>query len=262
MQGEKKKRANKTRSCVTVKMQCHNREHSKCRTARMSEGVANAKGEEAVRRYEELLARCGCGDDRGQGQARAELRSVLWEQRPACPACCRARVWEALLGCGRTSDAEDRRLYGHIANLHGHYAARACAEAAAAAAQRQRAQNAVAAPAADDAEEGFVVVERPVAPPDRHERAVLQKLDDVRKDVCRTHPAGCGRLVQTAWVQALTERVLFVWSVEDADGYFQGLNDLLVPCVVVLVAEAAGAGAARVDEGAAARLDAAARARV
>lgn len=200
--------------------------------------AADAAGAAAVERYEALLEQCG----RGMYAARAELRAVLWERRPACPPACRARVWEALLGCARTSDAEDQRLCEHIAGVHAHYAQLARAEAEAA---RRRFQSGADADAEEETmtEEGFVVVRRSV---DQYDRVVLQRLDDVRKDVCRMHPEGCGRLAQTPWVQALAERVLFAWSVDDADGYFQGLNDLLVPCVVALVAEevaSAGGGA-------------------
>lgn len=184
------------------------------------DSALGAAGTAAVATFGDLVARCRAGE----AGAHAELRAALWAQTPPCPPALRARVWEALLGCGACSPADDKRLHDHIARVYRCYT-----EAAAEARRRARGEG-----DATETEEGFTIVGRPS---DRHERAVLQKLEDVRKDVCRMHPPGAGRLAQTPWVQALMERVLFVWAVDDRDGYFQGLNDLLVPCLVALIAE-------------------------
>lgn len=64
-------------------------------------------------------------------------------------------------------------------------------------------------------------------------------LRQIRKDMPRTQlrcSAGCpaSHLVEHPQVQALMERVLFIWAVrQPASGYVQGINDVLLPLVVV-----------------------------
>lgn len=55
-------------------------------------------------------------------------------------------------------------------------------------------------------------------------------------DVPRMNPQVA--LFQQAWVQAMFERVLFIWSIRHpASGYVQGINDLLTPFFIVFLQE-------------------------
>lgn len=71
----------------------------------------------------------------------------------------------------------------------------------------------------------------------------LALLKQIRKDLPRTR-LRCGSsdsaelLVENKRMQGLMERVLFVWAVrQPASGYVQGLNDVLLPLVVVSLAD-------------------------
>eukprot|EP00747_Dinoflagellata_sp_TGD_P167048 gnl/TRDRNA2_/TRDRNA2_190805_c0_seq1.p1 gnl/TRDRNA2_/TRDRNA2_190805_c0~~gnl/TRDRNA2_/TRDRNA2_190805_c0_seq1.p1 ORF type:complete len:407 (+),score=70.87 gnl/TRDRNA2_/TRDRNA2_190805_c0_seq1:41-1222(+) len=82
------------------------------------------------------------------------------------------------------------------------------------------------------------------------EHALLRQ---IRKDLPRTRlrsgtlcPAEF--LVEHPLVQGLLERVLFVWAVHHpASGYVQGLNDVLLPLVLVFMSEKSGRPVERLD---------------
>ncbi|CAK0810774.1 unnamed protein product [Prorocentrum cordatum] len=72
--------------------------------------------------------------------------------------------------------------------------------------------------------------------------AALQQIrvDLPRTEVCRSSPgaAALQAVVDSELVQALMERVLFVWSTQEpAAGYVQGMNDVLLPLLFVLLSE-------------------------
>jgi len=78
-------------------------------------------------------------------------------------------------------------------------------------------------------------------------------LRQIRKDLPRTRlrsgalcPAEL--LVEHARIQELMERVLFVWAVrQPASGYVQGLNDVLLPLIVVSLTDQSGCAVDRLD---------------
>jgi len=84
----------------------------------------------------------------------------------------------------------------------------------------------------------------------QHEGAVRDAeaglLKQIRKDLPRTRIKGsCAGLVEDPRIQGLMERVLFVWAVrQPASGYVQGLNDVLLPLVLVSLADQGGPGMA------------------
>jgi len=78
--------------------------------------------------------------------------------------------------------------------------------------------------------------------PDAAEVSLLRQ---IRKDLPRTRlrsgalPAE--KLVEHPRIQAMMERVLFVWAVrQPASGYVQGLNDVLLPLIVVCLSQRSG----------------------
>lgn len=78
-------------------------------------------------------------------------------------------------------------------------------------------------------------------------------LHQIRKDLPRTRLRAGGMcaaefLVEDSRVQALMERILFVWAVrQPASGYVQGLNDVLIPPLLVFLAEKGGRDLELVD---------------
>jgi TBC1 domain family member 2 len=75
-------------------------------------------------------------------------------------------------------------------------------------------------------------------------RAALGKLatlDQVRVDIPRTIPTGFVALFERDVVREALERILFVWALEhEAIGYYQGMNDLVVPFLIVFMADKFG----------------------
>mmetsp|Transcript_99082 Transcript_99082/g.289056 ORF Transcript_99082/g.289056 Transcript_99082/m.289056 type:complete len:404 (-) Transcript_99082:82-1293(-) len=91
------------------------------------------------------------------------------------------------------------------------------------------------------------------APSDGERDGEGSLLRQIRKDLPRTRlrsgslcPAEL--VVEHPSVQALMERVLFVWAVrQPASGYVQGLNDVLLPLIVVSLTDRSGCPVDRLD---------------
>ncbi|EGC31092.1 hypothetical protein DICPUDRAFT_95594 [Dictyostelium purpureum] len=61
-------------------------------------------------------------------------------------------------------------------------------------------------------------------------------VQQVHVDVIRTRPDGFVPLFETPEIEKMLERILMIWSIENADiSYFQGLNDLVCPLLLVFL---------------------------
>ncbi|KYR02141.1 RabGAP/TBC domain-containing protein [Tieghemostelium lacteum] len=65
---------------------------------------------------------------------------------------------------------------------------------------------------------------------------VQELIQQVHLDVIRTRPDGFCELFELKEIEKMMERILVIWSLENQDvSYFQGLNDLLCPFILVFL---------------------------
>lgn len=63
-------------------------------------------------------------------------------------------------------------------------------------------------------------------------------LKQIKVDLVRTNPSGFTSVFTSSIIQSLMHRVLLIWAIRNpASGYVQGLNDVLVPLVLVFLKE-------------------------
>jgi hypothetical protein len=161
---------------------------------------------------------------------RSSLAELAWSGVPADLSRC--EVWQLLLGYrplaqGRCKDALQRKRQEYRELRKNFYGASPAVAAAAAAAQAGEDETAASQLAAAAAGMGGSDAEA----------ALLKQL---RKDLRRPGPRGASAksLAEHPRVQAMMERVLFVWAVrQPASGYVQGLNDVLLVLIVVSLAD-------------------------
>eukprot|EP01090_Pellita_catalonica_P007373 TRINITY_DN17955_c0_g1_i1.p1 TRINITY_DN17955_c0_g1~~TRINITY_DN17955_c0_g1_i1.p1 ORF type:complete len:466 (+),score=81.85 TRINITY_DN17955_c0_g1_i1:127-1398(+) len=81
-----------------------------------------------------------------------------------------------------------------------------------------------------------------------HTRKNKATLQQIKVDLPRTNPNGYSALFQHDRIQLLMENVLYVWAIKNPEtDYFQGLNDLLVPFILVHLAGYVGGDLERIN---------------
>eukprot|EP00929_Paragymnodinium_shiwhaense_P056499 TRINITY_DN28275_c0_g1_i1.p1 TRINITY_DN28275_c0_g1~~TRINITY_DN28275_c0_g1_i1.p1 ORF type:complete len:426 (+),score=96.63 TRINITY_DN28275_c0_g1_i1:133-1410(+) len=150
-----------------------------------------------------------------------DLADLTWSGVPN--GLSRAEVWQMLLGYrplaqGRRAEALQRKREEYIDLRRSIY------DASPAVAEAARTQGEYR-PASNDEEGGL--------------------LKQIRKDLPRTRlraEDSCAeKLVEDPRIQGLMERVLFVWAVKNpASGYVQGMNDVILPLMMVAFMDKAG----------------------
>lgn len=157
---------------------------------------------------------------------RSTLAELAWSGVPA--GLSRCEVWQLLLGYrplaqGRCKDALQRKRQEYFELRRNFYEASPAVLAANVSEDGSAASQAAAAVAGLGGSEA--------------EASLLKQL---RKDLRRPGPRGAHAktLAEHPRVQAMMERVLFVWAVrQPASGYVQGLNDVLLVLIVVALAD-------------------------
>lgn len=194
-----------------------------------STGSSAPSGQRRIGKFQQLLSRSSVD--------LAALRELLWSGAPEEDPACRAEAWQMLLGylppvrdrqeqalARRRSEYEElkRRHYRfeeeeERSDAGGGASSTGAGSPSAAAGSAALSASAAAAAAVADGDEAVTI------------------LRQIRVDIPRTAQGGLP-LFSHPRIQRLMERVLYIWAVRHpASGYVQGINDLVLPFIVVLL---------------------------
>jgi len=88
-----------------------------------------------------------------------------------------------------------------------------------------------------------------IANPQSWPKEDIQLYNLIKTDVLRTHPFEFCELFDNPLIRLALERILFIWAKENSDiSYFQGLNDLACPFLIVYFTSCFGPSGDRNDE--------------
>lgn len=151
------------------------------------------------------------------------LRELLWAGAPEDDPWSRAQAWQMLLGyMPPVRDRQEqgvekkRREYEELKRRHYHF--------------EEESEDAAGV------QGGSISSSAPVSA-GREVEEETHMLGQIRKDLPRTAQGTFFPMFNHPRMHRLMERVLYIWSVRHpASGYVQGINDLLTPFIVVLLA--------------------------